>query len=106
MSKGKKTGGRQKGTPNKVTSTLRNWLLEVINDNRDLIVDDLQTLDPLQRLVFIEKLLPYVLPKVQTADEVEGACYTKEDVEASGWFDDVNTKKIVKWYESEARPNF
>lgn len=72
--------GRPKGTPNKVTSTIRNWIVELINDNREQIQKDLQLLDPKDRLSFIEKLLPYILPKVVQADEVEGAAYDRSDV--------------------------
>jgi hypothetical protein len=93
--------GRPKGTPNKVTLTIRNWLVELINNNRALIESDFALLEPKDRLAMLEKFLPYLLPKVQTADEVEGACYTKDDVvEDDGWSTDIATaRKVEMWFE-------
>lgn len=106
MEKGKTNNpnGRPKGTPNKVTSTIRNWIVELINDNREQIKQDLKSLKPCERLDFISKLLPYILPKVEKANEVEGAAYTMEDVveEMKEEFDWSTSKKQVKnWYEKE-----
>lgn len=103
MSKGEKTGGRQKGTPNKITATIRNWIVELINNNRTTIETDFAQLEPKERLAMLEKLLPYIMPKVQTADEVEGACYTREDIEENDWssFDDLTQRKVVKWFDKE-----
>lgn len=97
--------GRPKGTPNKVTSTIRNWIVELINDNREQIQKDLQLLDPKDRLSFIEKLLPYILPKVERADAVEGACYSKDDLitkEISLNWDNLTSRKetmVQSWIE-------
>ena len=103
MSKGEKTGGRQKGTPNKVTATIRNWIVELINNNRKVIETDFSQLEPKERMVMLEKLLPYIMPKVQSADEVEGACFTREDIEEKDWssFDDLTQRKVVKWFDKE-----
>ncbi len=94
MSKGKKTGGRQQGTPNKVTSTIRNWIVELINNNRATIENDFAQLEPKERLAMLEKLLPYIMPKVQKADEVENACYSKDDIVEDCW----NSMKVENWY--------
>lgn len=58
-----KTGGRKKGTRNRVTTTIKYWLTELINDNRNQIKKDLQALKPAERLMLLVKILPYVLPK-------------------------------------------
>lgn len=63
-------GGRQKGTPNKVTANVRDWLSELINKNRNQIESDLKRLDPKDRLQVLEKLLQYVLPKQQSVSEI------------------------------------
>jgi hypothetical protein len=47
-------GGRPKGTPNKVTSDLRAWINELLNDNRKQIAKDIQLLEPHQRVMFFE----------------------------------------------------
>lgn len=58
-----KTGGRKKGTPNKSTSTIREWLTNLIGKNQRQMEKDLKALEPKERLQMLEKLMPYVLPK-------------------------------------------
>ena len=67
-----KTGGRKKGTPNKVTGTLKEWLEDILNENRQQIKEDLAALKPKDRLLIIEKLLQYVIPKQKTELEITG----------------------------------
>lgn len=59
-------GGRAKGTPNKRNSTLKAWLAELIDGNREQVEADLKALKPLARLQMLEKMLSYVLPKMQS----------------------------------------
>jgi hypothetical protein len=58
-------GGRQRGTPNKTTQTLRTRIDKLLQDNFDLIQEDFTTLIPRDRLLIYERLLQYVLPKRQ-----------------------------------------
>ena len=60
--------GRKKGTPNKVTSSLREWVNALIDSNREQIESDLKELEPKDRLMVLERLLSYVLPKMQNVD--------------------------------------
>ena len=62
-----KTGGRVKGTPNILTHELRDILKQFIsNEIENLSKEDvLSKLTYSERLVFLTKILPYVLPKVQ-----------------------------------------
>lgn len=60
-----KTGGRQKGTPNKVTSTMKDWLAKLIDSNRKQIERDLKALEPKERLQVLERFMGYVIPKQQ-----------------------------------------
>lgn len=62
---GKKYGGRTKGTPNKQTKDLREWMTSFINKNTSQIEVDWQQLDPKDRIVLFEKLLKYTLPTLQ-----------------------------------------
>ena len=64
----KKTGGRGKGTPNKITSDLRTWVSELINDNRKQLKKDLKSLEPKERWAVIEKLMCYAIPKMQSVE--------------------------------------
>lgn len=67
MARGKKTGGREKGTPNKLTSETRNIihsiLLEELPNLRDYIS---QVEKPELKAKLLIDLLPYDLPKYQT----------------------------------------
>lgn len=58
-------GGRQKGTPNRTTSTAREWITKLIDGNRAQIKRDLKELAPKDRLQILEKFMQYVLPKQQ-----------------------------------------
>lgn len=57
--------GRPVGVPNKLTGDLREKIQSILNDNIDRVQDDLNSLDAKDRLQVIEKLLSYVLPKLQ-----------------------------------------
>lgn len=58
-------GGRQRGTPNKLTQTLRERIDNLLQDNFETIQADFTQLSPRDRLFFYERLLQYVLPKRQ-----------------------------------------
>ena len=57
---GKKYGGRKKGTPNKLTKELRSVLKEVIYNELENIEEQLNQLDPKQRVELVIKLMPYL----------------------------------------------
>lgn len=58
-----KTGGRKSGTPNKVTGTLKEFITDLINQNRSQIERDLNLLQPRERLMILERLMQYIIPK-------------------------------------------
>ena len=66
--KREKTGGRKKGTPNKVTTDLRLQISELIENNFDNIQSDMDKLEPKERLDFIAKLFEYSLPKLNRTE--------------------------------------
>ncbi len=68
---GQKTGGRQKGTPNKMTAEKREFLGNLLSDNYELIQQDFLNLDSYQRCNIMVKILPYIMPKVQPVSETE-----------------------------------
>lgn len=59
-------GGRKKGTPNKVTGTVKEWLADLIDRNREQIEEDLRQLEPRERLAVLEKFMQYIVPKPKT----------------------------------------
>jgi len=57
--------GRPKGSPNKATADLRQWITNFIDDNREQIQKDWKALEPKDRIVLFEKMLKYALPTLQ-----------------------------------------
>lgn len=72
MATGKKTGGRIKGTPNRLTKDIRQVLKDVISEQLENMPDVLATLEPKERIECIIKLMPYVLPKVDSINMNDG----------------------------------
>ena len=62
----KKTGGRVRGTPNKTTTEIREWLAYLIDKNRLQMERDIKALEPKDRLLILEKFMQYTTPKMQT----------------------------------------
>lgn len=62
--------GRKRGSRNKVTKTLKDYITKLIDDNREQIEKDLKELTPKERLQVIVGLLPYVVPKMHSVEEV------------------------------------
>ena len=63
---GKKFGGRQKGTPNRMTKELRSVLKDILFEEIEELQDRLDNLNPKERVELIIKLMPYALPKVKS----------------------------------------
>ena len=62
-----KTGGREKGVPNKTTKTARDWITALIEKNRVQVGKDLKSLEPKDRLMIIEKFMAYTIPKMSSS---------------------------------------
>lgn len=64
-----KTGGRAKGTPNKVTKDLRGIIAGFVERNAKRMQEDFdQITEPKDRLMLLEKLMQYVIPKKREDD--------------------------------------
>jgi len=61
---GIKYGGREKGTPNRMTKELRSVLKDVLYQELEQIQEHLETLNSKERVELLIKLMPYILPKV------------------------------------------
>ena len=74
-----KTGGREKGSPNKLTKELRTLLKDLFYTELSSIEDRLNELDTKERIELLIKLMPYVLPKVEQAP------HTTDEPDKWGW---------------------
>ena len=77
-----KTGGRQKGTPNKVTASTRDFLNHLIDDNQELIYENFRKLEPYQMMTILAKILPYITPKLASKTEKDEHDIALQQVQA------------------------
>ncbi len=82
--KGLKTGGRQKGTPNKITAEVRDFLASLVSDNADLIQQDFRNMTTEQRMNFLPKILPYIVPKQKPVSDEEERQQASLDLRSIG----------------------
>ena len=61
-----KTGGRQKGTPNKITSEIRDRISVLVSGTIDSI--DISTFTKMEKIKLLQVLCQYIIPKLQSAD--------------------------------------
>ena len=80
MAKGLKTGGRQKGTPNKLTKELRSLLKDILYDELVNIEDRLNDLETKERIELVIKLMPFVFPKVVSVSSTENEPFDWSDI--------------------------
>ena len=66
--KGVRNGGRAKGTPNKTTTATKEIIANLLTkySNTGQMSEDFNSLDPKDRLAIAEKLMQYVMPKIQS----------------------------------------
>jgi hypothetical protein len=80
MALGQKTGGRTAGTPNKITSDVKSRIATLIEQRFDSIADDLELLEPKDRVTAYLKFLEYVLPK-QREQKIDLSTLTDEQID-------------------------
>lgn len=68
MAKGKKTGGRQAGTPNKASAAVRGVIAKILDDyfTSGTFANDIAELEPKDRVAAMEKFTAYAVPKLQS----------------------------------------
>ncbi|HOX74757.1 MAG TPA: hypothetical protein PK521_15800 [Bacteroidales bacterium] len=69
MAKGMKTGGRVQGTPNKLTSEMREALKTILNREIEILPRLLEKMKPEKRAEVLSRLLPFIMPKNYNIDD-------------------------------------
>ena len=65
----KKTGGRKKGTPNKISSQVKEKLSQIIDETINSL--DISEMNSNQKLKLIQIGLTYLVPKLKQTEEKE-----------------------------------
>ena len=73
-----KTGGRSKGTQNKITKEIKEYFKEIIEFNLPQMQTDILELTPKDRIDIMLKISEFILPKLQ---RVSGEINTNKDNE-------------------------
>jgi len=68
MEKRPKYGGRQRGTPNKITKEVKEKFEHLLNSNLDTLQIDLDQLSPRWRVHYILELGKFVIPTMKAQD--------------------------------------
>ena len=104
--KGRKTGGRKKGTPNKVTGEIRDILREVLTSEAQAIPALLSQIEePAKRLELLAKFLPYVAPRLQSV-EVEKPKGNQQGFSGVLFFpEDATEEEMSRWAEANSGPD-
>lgn len=66
--KGKKTGGRKKGTPNKTQAQIREAMQLILEDNLDNLLEDIRALKPADRVKYVLELSKFVVPQLKAVE--------------------------------------
>ena len=92
---GKKFGGRTKGTPNKLTSEIKDKLSTIINEAIDSI--DLDDMSKAEKLKLIQLGLPYVMTKPQIEEPPqEEQKFTVEIIKTLNAYSDNQIDNAIK----------
>lgn len=68
MAKGIKTGGRTKGTVNKVTPEIRNSFENLLSNNLEQLQNDIDKLKPYERIKILIDIAKFVVPQLKAIE--------------------------------------
>lgn len=71
MAHGFKSGGRKKGSSNKLSGTIKEMISEVVTRELQEMPILLNQMTPREKIDFILKLLPYITPKIAPIEETQ-----------------------------------
>ena len=91
---GKKFGGRTKGTPNKLSSKIKEQLSLLITETIDSL--DLDTMTKSEKLKLIQLGLPYIITKPQSEEPQEEQSITVEIIDRLTNYSDKELHNAIK----------
>ena len=98
---GKKYGGRQKGTPNKLTAEIKQKLSQIIEAESERIPEYLNSIErPELKLKLLIDLLPFVIPKQKEVNAEHQA-----EINLPDWMEDKITITPIHYVNTEYNDN-
>jgi hypothetical protein len=91
---GKKFGGRQKGTPNKLSNKIKEKLSKLIDEV--IASFDIEDMTKAERLKFIQLAMPYVLIKPQQEEVEQQQNFTVEIIDRLSDYSDKQLDNAIK----------
>ena len=91
---GKKFGGRQKGTPNRLNSKIKDKLTDIITDAISTL--DIADMTKAERLKLIQLGLPYIITKPQQEEIQEQHNITVEIIDKLSDYSDKQLDNAIK----------
>jgi len=91
---GKKFGGRQKGTPNKLNSKIKDKLSNIISDAISSL--NIEDMTKAERLKLIQLGLPYIITKPQQEEIQEQQNFTIEIIDRLSDYSDRQLDNAIK----------
>ena len=91
---GKKFGGRQKGTPNRLNSKIKDKLSDIITDAISTL--DLEDMTKAERLKLIQLGLPYIITKPQQEEIQEQQNFTIEIIDRLSDYSDKQLDNAIR----------
>ena len=88
-----KTGGRKKGTPNKISSQVKEKLSQIIDETIDSL--DISVMNSNQKIKLIQIGLQYIIPKSQI-EEQEEQKFTVEIIDNLSKYSDKQLDEAIK----------
>ena len=89
-----KTGGRQKGTPNKISSQIKEKLTQVIDETIDSL--DVSIMRPSEKIKLIQIGLQYIISKPQLIEEQEEQKFTVEIIDNLSKYSDKQLSDAIE----------
>lgn len=68
---GKKFGGRQKGSLNRTSKEVREFLKTIFDSTKEEVLADIKALRPRDRLQFFERVVSYLIAKPATSLDIQ-----------------------------------
>ena len=91
---GKKFGGRAKGTPNKLSTEIKESLSLLISEAVSSL--DINAMSKSEKLKLIQLGLPYIVTKAQTEEVVEEQKFTVEIIDRLTKYSDKEIDSAIK----------